>query len=126
MTLGERLKANIIRVEHERIAREARSNTKKLAAEIQRKQEIRDRIEILKKKITDAILAGLVWAPVKLPGEWGIGLAISHAQHPDNHLWYEFEEWAEDQGLCLECAGEHDGGEREWYVLKVKPISFDN
>ena len=126
-TLGERLRANIDLMEEMRIANENRANAEKLAAERVRKEGIKSQLESYKREISDTLLEGLVFKPVKLPSSWfapeGIGRPIFHAQHPDNHLWHDFEDWAEGEDLVVGYEYDHDGAGREsWYNLTVKPL----
>jgi hypothetical protein len=125
--LGERLRANIDRMEQLKIDKAARADAEKLAAEIKRKAEIGSKIEQFKKNIVDDIWRGLVLKPMRLPNNWWSSqtgdVPISNTRHPDNHIWHDFEVWAHDNGLRVECVYEHDGfGMKSWYELKVTPI----
>ena len=102
-------------------------NAAKLAAERAHKEGIKLQLETYKRQIADDLLEGLVFKPVRLPESWttysGGSRPIAHAQHPDNHLWHDFEDWAESQDLHVGCEYDHDGvGMRSWYMLTVKPL----
>ena len=107
--------------------RQAERTAEKLAAELARKQEIQAQLETYKRQISDAVYAGTVFKSVKLPKKWTLysndAQSIAHPNHPDNHLWVDFEEWARGEDLDVDCEYAHDGmGMESWYNLTVKPL----
>jgi len=125
--LGERLRANIDRMEQLKIDKASRAEAEKLAAESERQAEIGRKMKQVQQQIVDDIWRGLVLKPLRLPDNWQIyqnGYIISNAGHPDNHIWCDFEAWAHEHGLQVSCDYTHDGmGMQSWYELKVSPLS---
>jgi hypothetical protein len=123
-TLGQQLRANIDRREVARIFREDHATLALSDAEIRHKQAIRDTLEDYKRQISDTITEGMVWTPQELPDSWGSGhhWSIGDARHPDNHLWHDFQDWADQQGLHVEGVYEGEPWQNDRYVLKVKPL----